>query len=200
MELTTMLMAVKAVGSVFKSDKQVKAVKKSKETQKKLVEETYQYNMKQVNEAYTSGFSDLMSKYALERYYLSTEAGDVASELNLQLAGQGVNLADSSINNDLENQLETEFTTNLQNLISSQYNESSMLVANMTAQKLGLDQSRTSQLMGINNAVANAMTQIDSNVKGNLANFGFQLMDDYTDFKARNPKENSLNFLTKFSF
>lgn len=200
MELTTMLMAVKAVGGIIKGDKQLKAVTKAKEVQKKLVEETYQYNMKQVNEAYISGFSDLMSKYALERYHLSTEASDVASDLNLQLSAQGVNLADSSINNDLNNQLKTEFTTNLQNLISSQYNDSAMLVANMTAQKLGLDQSRTSQLMNINRATANAVTQIDSNIKENLSNFGFQMLDDYTDFKARNPKENSLNFLTKFNF
>lgn len=200
MELTTMLMAVKTVGSVFKSDKQIKAVKKAQDSQKKLVQATYEYNMKQVNEAYLNGYSDLMTKYALERYYLSNEAKSVASDLNLQMAQQGVNLADSSVANDMETQLETEFQTNLQNLLSSQYNDSSMLIANMVSQKLNLDQSRTQSLMQINSAGSQALAQIDGNVKGNLANFGFKLADDYTDFKSRNPESNALNFMTKFSF
>lgn len=200
MELTTMLMAVKTVGSIFKSDKQIKSVKKAQESQKHLVEETYKYNMKQVNEAYINGYSDLMTKYALERYQLSNEVKTVASDINLQMAQQGANLADSSIANDLETQLDTEFQVNLQNLLGSQINDSSMLIANMTAQKLGLDQSRTQSLMQINSAGSQALSQIDGSIKQNLANFGFQLAEDYSDFKSRNPQDTALNFLTKFSF
>lgn len=200
MELTTMLMAVKTVGSIFKSDKQIKSVKKAQAVQKNLVEETYKYNMKQVNEAYINGYSDLMTKYALERYQLSNEVKTVASDINLQMAQQGANLADSSIANDLETQLDTEFQVNLQNLLGSQINDSSMLIANMTAQKLGLDQARTQSLMQINSAGSQAFAQIDGNIKQNLANFGFQLAEDYTDFKSRNPQDTALNFLTKFSF
>lgn len=192
MELSTILMVAQTANKVIGGLQKKKGAGKVAKYQKETADQYYKYNKGQLNNAYEKSFKSMMTGYAYERANMAEEYSNVRSKINTMASQQGVNVSDSSVKDDMNNRLDYEYEANLQNLMTSNINQISTMVSNMTAQQIQLDQSYANQINTIDKAVNAVDDKVKEDIFGSILNLGVKGFDDYTDYSSRNKDENTL--------
>lgn len=176
--------------------KNAEAIASSK---RKIAEMDYKYNMEQVENWYNQGYTNLMVDLVDKRFGQTQELDKAQSQLNMFLSQNDANSGDSSYEDDMNNQLEMEFTNNVQNLYANWVNQSSSLMANKVSQELQLSNNLITQKSAIDSTVNKVNEQMMNKLIGSVGQAGMSVMDDYGAFKKKGGKDASIaSFFTTF--
>lgn len=200
MELSTILMVAQTVSEALSMPGKIKSAKRVAGYQKQMAETAYKYNKKQIQDAYGKAYKQSLSNYALELNGITAERENVQSQLNVMASQQGVNLASSSVEGDMERQLDFEFNKGLQDLETSNINQLSNLVSGMTAQQIGLDQSYSNQIATIGKAVDLVEQKSTEDLFSSMLQLGTKGFEDYSDFTSRKESNTLGDWFTSFNF
>lgn len=196
MSASLFMQSAKLIGGIAKGYTQIKGAKKIAKEQEKTATMYYEYNKKQLSEAYNKAFNNSMSNYIDTRLNIANEYQDVNTQLNIQASQSNVNLADSSFTTDAQNQLDMEFTRNMQNAYTNLVNQASDLVVNKTTQDMKLNLQYQNQMNDINNAVTQVENEVINKIGESAMSFGTQAYDEYRASQSKNNLSN--NQLTEF--
>lgn len=193
MSVTLFLQGAQLIGNIAKGYTQTKGAKSLAKEKEKTATMTYEYNKKQLSEAYNKAFNSSMSSYIDTRLDIADEYQNVNTQLNIQASQANVNLADSSYTTDTQNQLDSEFNRNLQNAYTNLVNQASQLVVNKTTQDMQLNLQYQNQINEINNAVTQVENEVINNIGKSAMNFGTQAYDEYRASQAKSELDSGEN-------
>ncbi len=196
MLLSTLLIAGKAVGDTFGAINKGKSAGSIAKDQKKVEKQFYDYNLQQVKKSYGNQFSNMMTNYAKDRAGLSEEITTVNSQLNVKASQNGVNLESSSIDGDMQEQLNHEYNTTLQDMLSSNINRASELVNSVVSNEMKLYQDYSKSISDIDQAVTSVTTQAKVKATDSLLSAGNVFYKDFKKFGITGAKDyfSSLSF------
>lgn len=170
MMLSTILMAGQTVSSAIQAGQQSKSAKNIGKIQKQMAKDDLMYNKSQLYDYYDKTMMNSFTQYAQARADKAQEYQSMASELNTMVSSQGVNLASSSVKDDVNNQLDFEYETGLQNLMTNQMNDLSTIAANVAAQDYQIQKQYNDSIHNINSAVQQTENAAWDKVFQNLGN------------------------------
>lgn len=183
MNLTMVLQAGKIANALFNS--RTKKAKNVVNEQKKTQMKYYQYNKKQLEEVYNRAFTDNMTNYITEKMNITEQYKNIETQLNHIASQSGVNLGDTSYNNDAQSQLDLEFKTNLQNSMSNMMNKAVDLIMYKTGKDTQLLMEKNDNINKINNSFDKMKDNAYDKIAKEFSTFGGYVVEDYTNWKSK---------------
>lgn len=204
MNLSTILMAGQTIASGIQAAQGGKTAKKIGKYQKEMAKDDYLYNKGQLADYYNKSINSIFGQYAQSRAQQAGEYTKINSELNTQLSAQGVNLADSSVADDMNNQLNFEYENSMQNMLTNQINDISNLIANVGNQEYQIQKGYNDAIYGIDQAVNQVSQQAWDKFAQNASKTLISAADGFSAIKSKNPKasfgENLGTYFSTFSW
>lgn len=163
---------LKGLGQVYLSKAQSKAASKIRDAQLSAAKQTYEYNKKELQRAYSKNFTNLMIDYAYQKSNFLTEANQASAELsiNMSLAQSDVDLTGSSFSTDSFNELDQQLADGMRNLQLSQTSAMENMFDQFNNANLQNQQTLSSTNQAIQNSYIQAKQQADLNKSQGYAN------------------------------
>ncbi|MGL5056933.1 MAG: hypothetical protein ACRC6A_06170 [Fusobacteriaceae bacterium] len=202
MLISTLLMAGKTVATAIQGANSKSSASKIAKIQQGIAKEDLMYNKDQLYDYANSAMTQTFSKYAQARADQFGEHNKMASEINTQASAQGVNLANSSLQGDMDARLDFEFETNMQNMLSNQVGELSSIISGASAQEYQLQRGYNSAITNINQAKLQVTKEANDKFYESLSNTMSSVAQGIGDVGAKNPtntyKQNMGEYFTTF--
>lgn len=201
MDFGMAMAAYQAVGATVTGITGSKAAKRVASAQRKTADKMYQYNKKQVSDAYAKAYSNSMSNYIDNRRIATQQYDKVKSDLNVYISENNIMLEDSSYFGEAENQLDLEFNTNLENLFGNMVSQTGALASNKIAQEYQLGNQYLNQKRQIDNTLNNVNTALMNNVLDKVGLLATETVSDYQSAKSKGESGYSLgDYFSNFGF
>ena len=184
MNMMMVLQAGKLVNSVL-NPRQKKQAKLVANEQKITQEKFYNYNKKQLERAYDIAFSNTMTNYVNDRMNMTEQYKDMESKLNELASQTGINLANSSFDNDIQNQLNIEFETNLQDQYSNLMDQATQLAIGKTSQDLQLQINNMNKIKQIQETYNSTKNKFMNDIVGNAMDLFGSTVNDFQNYKSK---------------
>lgn len=198
MDLNLMLSASNLASTAVTSFATSKYSSKVAKAKQKTLDAQYQFNKKQIEEAYKTAFNNTMTNYIFKR----NEQADAFEQANVKInefaSQNNINLASSSVQDDLESTLELEYTTNLQNLYSNMLSTTSNLASAKVSQEYNIHNNYLDNKSLISNTLNDIKLTSMNNVLNSSLNFASDMFSDYSTYKAKNKDSTLSNYFSSF--
>lgn len=200
MMLSTILMAGQTIASGIQGAQANKSASKIADIQRGMAHDDLMYNRGQLYEYANQALSANFSQYAQARADQLGEYQKMSSDINTMASAQGVNMEDSSFADDVENRLDFEYETNLQNMLSNQIDQLSGIVAGVSNQDYQIQKQYNDSIYGINQAQLKVEQQSMDKFYQNLGNTLISVADGISATGAKNKNNTTVqNMKTYFS-
>ena len=197
---TNILMAGKALIDYDKGKKGVKTAESIAEINLRREKAYYEYNKKNLQDSYDLTFQSYMSKYVDDRMSIADQYSDAQSNLNMIASQMGYNLADSSFTNDIQDQLDREYTTELQDTYSNLTFKLNELMFKKNVKDVELTTKLNKSVTNINNTMAGIRQQTNDLFYNSITDLGLKLYDDYRGIKAKDKLASTDLTTNKYTF
>lgn len=200
MTLEMAMAAYQMVGSAVTSYTGSRAAKKVASAQKATAEKAFAYNKDQISKAYSDAYANTMSNYVDNRKKVTSQYNKAKSDLNMYISKNSINLEDSSYFGESENQLDSEFNTNLQTLFGNLVSQTGAIASNKVSQEYQLGNQFLNQKQQINNTLNNVNSALLNDVVNKVGNFATEVVSDYKASEAKGGDDYSLgDYFENFS-
>ena len=201
---TNILMAGKTFLDYGKNKKGVGTAQSIANINTRREKEFYEFNKQNLQEAYDVTFQSYMGKYVEDRMNIADQYSNAQSTLNMVASQMGYSLADSSYTNDIEDQLNREYTNELQDSYSDLTMKLNKLMFDKSIRDVSLDVDLNNKLGSINNTMSSIRQQSNDLFYNSLTDLGLKLYDDYRGVKAKDKltsvKSTESDSLNKFLY
>lgn len=185
MDLMMILQGAKVAGDIVGVFGKNKSAKKIAKAQQETVDKYYEFNKEQLDKAYTKAIGNTMTGYVMDRLNMADEYANVKTQLNTLASQSGINLNDSSYNNDAQTQLDLEFETNLQDSYTNLIGRMTDLSMGKTIQGIQLAMNKNDQIKQINNAYDAIKSDNMNKLVKDAMDFGTTAYNNYRADQAR---------------
>lgn len=198
--MSTILYGAQVANNLLTGGSKSKSAKKIAGKQKEMAKDALLYNRGQLEKYYNDAISSTMTQYAEQRAGMADQYLEMSSQINSMISAQGINLANSSVEDDMNNRLDFEYEINLQNATTNTVNQMANIVAGVTAQEIKLQQQYENNVYSIDNAVTKAENESKDKLYQSIFNFGAKAFDDYGSFSSRKEGNDLGAWFTSFNF
>ena len=197
---TNILMAGKVFLDYNKGKKGVKTAESISKINLRREQAMYEYNKKNLQDSYDMSFQSYMGKYVEDRMAIADQYTNAQSNLNMVASQMGYNLVDSSFTNDIQDQLDREYTTELQDTYSNLTMKLNELMFNKNIREVELNNQLNKSVTNINSTMAGIKQQTNDLFYNSLTDLGLKLYDDYRGIKAKDKLAGTDLATNKYTF
>lgn len=179
--------------SMYSAYEGMKSAKKVASAQKKTQEMQYKYNMSELEDYVAKEYNNQLTSYINQRNDQLDNYNKMSSKLNMYATQNNALIETSSYAEDMNNQLDVEFQTNLQNLYAGMENSLSQVLSNKYTTQYQLAVGDIQTQSQIDNALQSTNRKLMANVTNNLMGTVDKGVSKYSDYKSKNGEESSLS-------
>lgn len=181
---TMLLKGGKILYGVYKGDKQLEVASSVSKEMKAREKAMYEFNKKNLQDAYNNSLQSYYGNYVEERMKITDEYADAKSNLNMIAMQSGVSLADSSVENDIQNQLDREFNNEMQDSYTELANKLTKISLERDIKNTYLDNGLENKLREINLSFEGLQANNSNRFVGDMIDLGTSLYDKYRTKKT----------------
>ena len=197
---TNILMAGKALIDYDKGKKGLKTAESIAKINARREKAYYDYNKQNLQDSYDMSFQSYMGKYVEDRMAIADQYASAQSNLNIVASQMGYNLADTSFTNDIQDQLDREYTTELQDTYSSLTSKLNEMLFKKNIREVELSNQLNKNLGSINNTLSGIRQQTNDLFYNSITDLGLKLYDDYRGIKAKDKLASTDLSQNKYTF
>jgi len=171
--------------NVIKGSFTAKYTKEMAKSQREVAEMYAEYNKKKLQENYEKAYSGAMINYVNSRVNQAEEMSEAKTKINMMTVGQGIDIEGSSYENDIKDQLDTEYTLNLQNSFDNLVSRTAQLAVDKGTAEFQLNQQRDNQISSINNSESKVIDSVNNKIFSSVIGLASSGFDAYSDANAK---------------
>lgn len=181
--LVTALMAGSQILGGIGAGKQAGKIAKE---QSKIAEINYEYNKKEIAEGFKRNLSGLMENYTEKRSVMIKEATSAASQLNAATANKtNVDNEFNSFRTDAANKLDSEFMSNLNNVIEEQ----AFAIGEMSRGRVAADLNNQNEYSNMLGNISSAKLQNEQQANNQILKGSLNMASGYIDYMGKKRKK-----------
>lgn len=188
MNFALMLQGAELAGSVLTAGSKRRSASRVADAQQKTAALAFKYNTEQVRKSYKQAFGNSMLQYIQNRKNQTSQYEDMKSKLNLEQSANGVNVAKSSYDNDINNSLDLEFTTNIQDMYSNLLSRNAGIISN----KIGMTYNLGNQYLNQKDAISQTEQKVKDHITNDIMQKGFSFATSAFDKYQANSEKSKL--------
>lgn len=197
MDIGLAMSAAQTAGAMAQAYVGHKAAKRVAEAQKETQALQLKYNKKELEKYIAEEYSNQMTNYINKRNNQLDEYNKMSSKLTMYATQNNSAIEGSSYEEDLSNQLDIEFQTNLQNLYAGMENSLSNVLGKKVSTEYELATGNLNAINQIDNTLRATDQKLMANVTDKLMGTAEKVQSSYSAFKKKDPEGSMGNFLSQ---